>query len=65
MAKSIASGLRSRGTSRIEGLTKQVGADILVSATTARGLDGDVALDALPAVRVKGRSAEVEVFRVV
>src|SRR5882762_2858010 len=51
--------------SRIEGLTRQVGADILVSATTARGLDGGVALDPLPAVRVKGRSAEVEVFRVV
>ena len=51
--------------SRIEGLTKQVGADILVSATTARGLDGGVALDPLPAVRVKGKSAEVEVFRVV
>ena len=51
--------------SRIEGLTKQVGADILVSATTARGLDGGVALEPLPAVRVKGKSAEVEVFRVV
>ncbi len=51
--------------SRIEGLTKQIGADILVSATTARGLDGGVALDPLPAVRVKGKSAEVEVFRVV
>jgi adenylate cyclase len=51
--------------SRIQGLTKDVGADILVSATTARRLDGEVALQALPAVRVKGKSAEVEVFRVV
>src|SRR6266404_1631333 len=51
--------------SRIEGLTKQVGADIVVSATTARALDGGVTLDPLPAVRVKGKSAEVEVFRVV
>ncbi|HEV8585547.1 MAG TPA: adenylate/guanylate cyclase domain-containing protein [Methylomirabilota bacterium] len=50
--------------SRIQGLTKEVGAGILVSATTARALDG-VALEALPAVRVKGKSAEVEVFRVV
>jgi adenylate cyclase len=51
--------------SRIEGLTKEVGADILVSATTARRLDGGVTLQALPAVRVKGKAAEVEVFRVV
>ena len=51
--------------SRIEGLTKEVGADILVSATTARRLDGGVALEPLPAVRVKGKTAEVEVFRVV
>jgi class 3 adenylate cyclase len=50
--------------SRIEGLTKEIGADILVSGTTARGLDG-VALAPLPAVLVKGRTAEVEVFRVV
>jgi adenylate cyclase len=51
--------------SRIQGLTKDVGADILVSATTARRLDDTVTLQALPAVRVKGKSAEVEVFRVV
>jgi len=51
--------------SRIEGLTKEVGADILVSATTARRLDGGIALEPLPAVRVKGKTAEVEVFRVV
>jgi adenylate cyclase len=51
--------------SRIQGLTKDVGADILVSATTARRVDGEVALQALPAVRVKGKSADVEVFRVV
>lgn len=51
--------------SRIQGLTKDLGADILVSATTARRLDGDVALEPLPAARVKGKSAEVEVFRVV
>ncbi len=49
--------------SRIEGLTKEVGTDILVSGTTARRLDG-IALEALPAVSVKGKSAEVEVFRV-
>jgi adenylate cyclase len=50
--------------SRIQGLTKDVGADILVSGTTARALDGAFVLAALPAVRVKGKSVEVEVFRV-
>jgi adenylate cyclase len=51
--------------SRIQGLTKDAGADILVSATTARRVNGGVTLEPLPAVRVKGRSSEVEVFRVV
>jgi adenylate cyclase len=50
--------------SRIQGLTKEVGADILVSATTRSRLDDGPALEPLPAVRVKGRSAEVEVYRV-
>ena len=51
--------------SRIQDLTKAAGADILISATTRGALDGALALTALPAVRVKGRSAEVEVFAVV
>ena len=51
--------------SRIQDLTKEAGADILISATTRATLDGTVAMKALPAVRVKGRSAEVEVFAVV
>ena len=51
--------------SRIQGLTKEVGTDILVSATTARQLDSAAMLQSLPAVRVKGKSVEVEVFRVV
>ena len=51
--------------SRIQVLTRDVGGDILVSATTARRLGGDVTLERLPAVRVKGKSDEVEVFRVV
>jgi adenylate cyclase len=49
---------------RLQALTKDVGCDILVSADTARRLDGKVALVPLPAVRVKGKSDEVEVFRV-
>jgi UDP-N-acetylmuramate dehydrogenase len=51
--------------SRIQDLTKTVGADILISGTTRAGLDGAVGVTPLPAARVKGRSAEVEVFAVV
>jgi class 3 adenylate cyclase len=49
--------------SRIQDLTKDAGTDILVSATTRARLGNGVALQPLPAVRVKGRSAEVEVYR--
>ena len=49
--------------SRIQDLTKEVGAEVLVSGDTVRRLEEPVALEALPAVRVKGRSAEVEVYR--
>ena len=51
--------------SRIQDLTKAAGTDILISATTRAALDSAVAVTALPAARVKGRSAEVEVFAVV
>src|SRR4030095_4840561 len=49
--------------SRIQDLTKEVGAEVLVSGATVRRLKEPVALEALPAVRVKGRTAEVEVYR--
>jgi len=49
--------------SRIQGLTKDVGADILVSGTTRTRLGDEFDLAALPAARVKGKSAEVEVWR--
>jgi adenylate cyclase len=48
--------------SRLQSLTKELGCDILVSGDTRRQLDGDFALTPLPAVRVKGKSEEVEVF---
>ena len=48
--------------SRLQSLTKDVGCDILVSADTRRHLDGEFAVTPLPAVRVKGKSEEVEVF---
>ena len=48
--------------SRIQSLTKEVGCDVLVSGATRRRLDAEFALTPLPAVRVKGKSEEVEVF---
>ena len=49
--------------SRIQDLNKEVGSDILVSGTTRRLLDGGFRLEPLPAVRVKGKSVEVEVYQ--
>jgi adenylate cyclase len=48
--------------SRLQGLTKELHADVLVSGTTRARLDGSLPLRPLPAVRVKGRVAEVEVY---
>jgi adenylate cyclase len=49
--------------SRIQGLTKEVGGVVLVSGDTVRRLKDPMGLEALPAVRVRGRLAEVEVYR--
>jgi adenylate cyclase len=51
--------------SRIQELTKEVGGDILVSATTSARMEDGPGLESLPVIRVKGRSAEVEVYRLV
>jgi adenylate cyclase len=48
--------------SRIEALNKQFGTHVLVSGTTRALLQHPQRLTAMPAVRVKGRNAEVEVF---
>jgi len=50
--------------SRIQGLTKDLGADILISGETRKRLTEPVDLVALPAVRVKGKAEEVEVYGV-
>jgi adenylate cyclase len=50
--------------SRIQGLTKEFAADVLVSGATRERLGSDLPLRALPAARVKGRVAEVEVYAV-
>jgi len=49
--------------SRIQGLNKDLGTEILVSDATRSRLTGEAALEALPAVRVKGKSVEVSVYR--
>ncbi len=51
--------------SRIQGLTKEVGSDIVISGVTAAALGGRVPLERLPDARLKGKSADVEVYRVV
>jgi adenylate cyclase len=48
--------------SRLQGLTKELGQGVLVSGSTRARLDGAVALVPLPSVKVKGRTAEVEVY---
>ena len=49
--------------SGIQSLNKEFGSDILVSGDTRRRLDDRFDLVQLPAVRVKGKSVEVEVYR--
>jgi len=48
--------------SRIQGLTKELSTDVLVSGTTRARLNGTLPLRPLPSVRVKGRTAEIEVY---
>ena len=51
--------------SRIQGLTKDFKVDILISEATRKSIGPAVSVDQLPAVRVKGRVEEVNVYRVV
>src|SRR5258705_521136 len=51
--------------SRIQGLTKAFKGAILISEATRKSLDPAVPLEELPAVRVKGRAEEVNVYKVV
>lgn len=48
--------------SRIQSLNKEFGTDVLVSGATRARLNGGFNFRPLPAVRVKGKSAEVEVY---
>jgi adenylate cyclase len=51
--------------SRIQELTKQFRTDILISATTRGRLKGDIPVEKLPAITVKGKREPVEVYRVI
>jgi class 3 adenylate cyclase len=51
--------------SRIQGLTKDFKVDIVISDATRSRLDGTVPVEELPAVRVKGRVEEVNIYKVV
>ena len=51
--------------SRIQGLTKDFQVDILISEATRKSIDSGVTVEELPAVRVKGRAEEVNVYKVV
>jgi adenylate cyclase len=51
--------------SRIQGLTKDFNVDILISEATRKSIDAAVPVEELPAVRVKGRAEEVNVYKVV
>src|SRR5712692_7563626 len=50
--------------SRIQGLNKELGTDILLSEATRGRLTDGAGLETLPAVTVKGKSVEVSVFSV-
>jgi class 3 adenylate cyclase len=50
--------------SRLQDLTKQLGTDIVVSGATRKRLADEVETVECAAVRVKGKTVEVEVFRV-
>jgi adenylate cyclase len=49
--------------SRIEGMTKEIGCDILVSRETVQALTGDYPLEEQPPRMVKGYSRPVVVYR--
>ena len=48
--------------SRLQGLTKELGKEIIVSKATQERLEDDFPLEKLPAAEVKGKSQPVEIF---
>ena len=50
--------------SRIQGLNKRFGTDILISAETKAGLDADIPVQKLPSTAIKGKAEKVDIFEV-
>ena len=50
--------------SRIQGLNKEVGTDILISETTRAMLSDNIMAIKLPAMRVKGKKQPVEIYKI-
>jgi len=48
--------------SRLQGLNKEFGTEIIISATTRAGINGKFPLKELPDTRVKGKSSTVQIF---
>jgi adenylate cyclase len=48
--------------SRLQGLTKELGTEIIISQATRSRLGDDLPLKELPATRVKGKSQPVEIY---
>jgi adenylate cyclase len=48
--------------SRLQGLNKELGTEILLSGSTRSRMEAGIALKALPPQHVKGRSQQVEVY---
>jgi class 3 adenylate cyclase len=51
--------------SRIQGITKKFDEDILISAATRARLHDDFAVEKMPTIKLKGKRAPVEIFRVI
>jgi adenylate cyclase len=50
--------------SRLQGLTKDLGTEIIISATTRKRLDDSFQLKELQAARIRGRSESLKIFAV-
>jgi adenylate cyclase len=50
--------------SRVQGLNKELGTEILITGATRVALNGDFSLKELPATRVKGKSGLIELYAV-
>jgi adenylate cyclase len=50
--------------SRLQGLNKQFGTEIIVSAQTLAGVDKDISVKPLPTTPIKGKAEKVDIFAV-